>query len=114
MHDSESGSAAKSGPGIPFAGLLLVAVGVLFLLDSLNVVSATHLVTQGWPVILILVGLERGFKSPGARQAAFVLIALGAVLLLFTLGVLPWDLAGRWWPLLIIAVGLWVMVRGRR
>lgn len=43
-----------------------------------------------------------------------LLVVGGALLLLDSLGLLPVDLAGVWWPLLILAVGLWLVLGGLR
>jgi hypothetical protein len=55
-------------------------------------------------------GVVRGLVGPA------VLIALGILLLLTNLGVIPvdiWRLAWRLWPLLLIALGLELLVTGR-
>ena len=52
----------------------------------------------------------------GFPLLAVLLIALGVVLLLQTTGVLPWQLWGdiwRWWPVLIIALGINIAFGGR-
>ena len=48
-------------------------------------------------------------RRRGFPLFAVLLIALGAVLLLQTTGVLPWEFWGdiwRWWPVLVIALGI--------
>lgn len=97
----------------PFAGLLLIALGVLFLLGSLGLVDAAGWIAAWWPALLMVVGLER-WRSAGARIAGLALIAAGALLLPFTLGLVPWEIAGRLWPVVLIAVGLWIVFRPRR
>ncbi len=39
-------------------GIILLVLGVLFLLDNLEVASFSHLITTYWPLILILVGIS--------------------------------------------------------
>jgi Domain of unknown function (DUF5668) len=57
--------------------------------------------------------------SPPSRRPLFwpvVLIGIGVVALLFNLGWLTWDEVGRLyrlWPLLLIALGIGIMFRGR-
>ena len=46
-----------------------------------------------------------------------VLIAAGVVLLLNTLGILPWDSwseIGRFWPVLLVVFGLSILLRNLR
>lgn len=54
---------------------------------------------------------------PGRRPepiGAIVLIAVGMLFLFSTLGFLRFDWIGRGWPLLVIAVGIWLLVRRTR
>jgi len=49
--------------------------------------------------------------------APLALTAAGTALLLNTLGALPWDIwddIARWWPALLILLGLGVLVRNLR
>jgi Domain of unknown function (DUF5668) len=41
------------------SGLFLIGLGVLFLLDRLNVVLFAHVARDFWPVILIVLGVAR-------------------------------------------------------
>ncbi len=49
---------------------------------------------------------------------AIVLIVVGSVLLLVNLGILPVAelraLLARWWPLILILIGVWQLMRPRR
>jgi hypothetical protein len=55
------------------------------------------------------VGMERlGHKHP---MGAIVLIVVGLVLLLHTLGIFEDEWIGRAWPIFIIAVGAWLLYR---
>jgi Domain of unknown function (DUF5668) len=54
---------------------------------------------------------------PGRRPepvGAIVLIAVGMLFLFSTLGFLRFEWIGRGWPLLVIAVGIWLLVRRTR
>ena len=54
---------------------------------------------------------------PGRRPepiGAIVLIAVGMLFLFSTLGFLRFDWIGRGWPVLVIAVGIWLLVRRTR
>lgn len=59
---------------------------------------------------------EEPGKIIGAPVWGIFLVFLGVVFLLQTLNVLPWGLWGtlwRFWPVLIISIGLGVLLRGR-
>ena len=53
-----------------------------------------------------------------SRIGAFVLILIGVIFLLINLGVLPVaelrQLLAKWWPLILIAVGVWLLGRPRK
>ena len=50
----------------------------------------------------------------GAVFWALVLIILGGIFLLQNTGVLPRDIGGTIWPVLLIALGAWLIVRPNR
>lgn len=100
-----------------FFPLLLIAVGVVFLLDNLGALQgdAWSYLASLWPVILIVIGLDSIYRGEGIVGAAFM-IGLGVVFLLANLGYLDlniWQLALRLWPLLLVAIGFDILI-GRR
>ena len=56
--------------------------------------------------------------KPRSRTGALILIVVGAVFLLINLGVLPVaelrQLLARWWPLILILIGVWQLARPRK
>lgn len=112
---NESGSDAGTGRGRPpFAGIMLIAVGALFLAGTLGTIDVGTLIRRWWPLVLVLVGVERLLLAPHHRTGGFTVMAIGAALLAFTLGAVPWHWIGRFWPLLLIGLGLWLVLRPRR
>ncbi len=52
--------AARSYSGALTAGLILIALGVIFLIESFYApFSAWRLIGRSWPLILILIGLKK-------------------------------------------------------
>ena len=53
-----------------------------------------------------------------SRTGAFVLILIGVIFLLINLGILPVAelrlLLAKWWPLILIGVGVALLVRPRK
>lgn len=86
-------------------GLLLVALGGLFLAHNLDVLDARPYLRY-WPAGLIAIGVASLVQACGAsgRIAGVIWIAVGSWLLLEDFDLVhmsPWDL----WPLLLVLVG---------
>jgi len=94
-----------------FWGMLVVAIGVIFLLDNMGIVSAHYVFQFFWPVIFIFFGIEGILfcSGPGRFWGSFLMLA-GVVLLLSNFGYLHvrWSL---FWPLAMILSGLWMLSR---
>lgn len=92
-------------------GLLIIAIGSIFMLDQMGIVSANYIFRFLWPAILIFFGVEGVLfcSGPGRFWGSFLTLA-GVVMLLSNLG----HLHVRWsmfWPLAIILWGLWILSR---
>ncbi|OGF11186.1 MAG: hypothetical protein A2W00_10030 [Candidatus Eisenbacteria bacterium RBG_16_71_46] len=100
---------------LPFGGLLLILLGVLFLAGNLGAIEVHHAIERWWPLVLILLGLTK-LVNAGARGLAsgILLVTLGSLLLAFSLGYLPWRMVDQLWPLALVAVGISMLFRGRR
>jgi len=95
--------------GKVFAGLILLAVGSLLLLKQFD-----FFFFPGWifsfPMLLIIIGVFTGIKHDFKKPTSFILILIGVVFLSGRL--FPWfDLRAFIWPIAIIALGLWLIVR---
>ena len=93
-----------------FAGLLIAALGILFTLDNLNILRARD-VLRYWPAILIVIGVSQlaQARTIGTMIGGSIWIVFGAVLLGERLHLITAGL--RFWPLLLVAVGAWIVVR---
>jgi predicted membrane protein len=89
-------------PGM-VAGIVLIALGTLFLLDHMEIVEAGRLF-KFWPLILVAIGLVK-FLNDRSRVGGAITIVIGVLLQLSQLGFmhLTW---GTLWPLILIAAGL--------
>jgi predicted membrane protein len=91
-------------------GVLVIAMGVLFLLDNLDIVDF-HRAISFWPMVFIVVGLIKLFDTSRPNYLmGGVFIAIGAVMIANRLGFFYVSLH-TFWPLLLIVVGGMVMVR---
>jgi len=93
-----------------FAGLLLAALGVLFTLDNLQILQARD-VLRYWPAIFLVIGISQlvQARSIGTMIGGSIWIVFGSVLLGERLHLISSGL--RFWPLLLVAVGVWIVVR---
>jgi predicted membrane protein len=86
-------------------GVLVIAVGVLFLLDNLDILDFRHALSF-WPVAFIVGGVLKLFdtSSPNNYLVGGLLVAAGATMILARLGIfyVDWQTV---WPLLLIAMG---------
>jgi hypothetical protein len=51
--------APRTRSGVLTAGLILIAIGLLFLVNNFCEISAWRLIARFWPVILIVIGLRK-------------------------------------------------------
>jgi predicted membrane protein len=92
-------------------GLLVIGLGVLFLLDNLDILDFRHALGF-WPLAFIIAGLVAMFGN-GPRSGNFVgaiLVGVGVLMILGRLGYLyiNWSTL---WPLVMIALGAMVLYR---
>ncbi|MCS0590226.1 cell wall-active antibiotics response protein [Massilia norwichensis] len=109
--ENEASRTKASANGQIVIGLLVVAFGVLFLLDNLNIIYLRHVIFF-WPLAFIASGLV-ALCSDGPRSGrvtGIVLIAIGLALVLNRLGYefISWR---TFWPLVMIALGGLILYR---
>lgn len=97
-----------------FGGFLIV-IGVLFLLDTLGIADTHEVIARGWPLVLIAIGGSRllNAETSQARVGAGIFLFLGFTFLLSTLGVFHFDVWSVIWPVLLIAFGVFMVIRSR-
>ncbi len=96
---------AVSGPNF-WVAIILIAVGVLFLLDNLSLIDIGN-IWDYWPVIFIASGVIRlTSSSHRERSSAIFLIAFGVIFLLLNLDYLRWRTVFQFWPVILIVIGI--------
>lgn len=95
-----------------FSGLLIIAIGVIFLLANIGQLDFGDFISTYWPMILIVIGLWH-LLSSGFRNAGFpiILIVVGLFFQLDNWNVISGSVWTYFWPLLIIAAGLWIIFK---
>jgi hypothetical protein len=98
-----------------FFGTLLIGLGLLFLLDNLDIIEARFVFRNMWPLLVLFFGLSRLMFGRGGERV------FGAIATLFGglwLGdrLFDWDVnvMGVFWPLILIGLGVSLLFRPRR
>ncbi|HEY6687855.1 MAG TPA: LiaF domain-containing protein [Propionibacteriaceae bacterium] len=89
-------------------GAVLVAIGLLWLLDALGVLAAGPLIGHWWPLAVIALGVLAVFAGGRLSPGPAVLILVGTGLLISQL--LNVDVGRILWPGVVIVVGGWFLV----
>jgi len=96
-------------------GTLIILIGVLFLLQNMNVIYVDR-IGRFWPVLLIAFGVsrivERRFRWSLFGGIGFIVV--GVLLLLGNLGYIAGNTWNYIWPVLLIAWGLQMLFREPR
>jgi len=97
--------------------LILVAFGLLLLLDNLGLLgqSAWTVLWNLWPLLFIAIGLDALFRKREIFGPVFW-IGLGGVFLLYNFGIVDWQAWNtlfRLWPMLLVTAGLEILL-GKR
>ena len=98
--------------GRTFIGILFIALGIGFLLDRMDIITFSTLISTYWPAILILIGVSQLFSRGHSSVSGLVLIFIGLFFLLRKLDILPADISKYFWPALLIILGI-VVIFGR-
>ncbi len=95
-----------------FWGLLLIVIGALFLFDQMGRLDFGYLISRYWPVIFIVIGISilisNNFRNAGA---GIFFIIFGAFFLLMRMRIFDRNLWHYFWPLLVIGIGLWILIK---
>lgn len=91
-----------------FFGSVVVAVGVLLLLDNSGVLDAGKVLSTWWPVLVIVGGFLTFIANPRHWQIPLIVVVVGTALLLRTTGVV--DSLNVVVPAVLILIGLFVIL----
>jgi hypothetical protein len=92
-----------------FNGLMLIAIGILFLLDQLHIEDFGDLIVKYWPLIIISFGVSHLLRRDSMWSGVW-LVSTGVWLQLAHLHLLGLTYRNSW-PLLLIALGAGITLR---
>jgi predicted membrane protein len=100
-----------SGGGV-LLGIILIVVGALVLLANMAVLPFDLDLAHWWPLILIALGVVHLWNNRSIFDfSGLFLILLGGVFLMATMGKIDWDEVWRYWPAVLILLGLSIVFR---
>lgn len=94
--------------GTMFTGIMMIAVGVLFLLDRMHVASFHYVARHWWPMIIVGLGVSKLLRH--RVWAGLWMIAIGAWLQIVSLRLFDQTFSNSW-PLLLIVFGAGMILR---
>jgi len=100
---SETTRNHRNDAGALFAGLFLIGLGSLFLVDRFDIADFGDLISMWWPMIIVLAGVSKLFHRKGVASGVW-LIGIGAWLQLVRLHLFHLTFSNSW-PLLLIILG---------
>lgn len=92
-------------------GLVGIAIGTLYLLQSADVLDAGAAIDDWWPTLIIAIGLFQVAERSRSLLGPLLLVASGTLLLLVTTDVLEGDIWSYVWPTALIVVGIVAIAR---
>ncbi len=111
--DSEKIKKSNHRGGRALGGLIVVAVGVILLLKQMSIVIFPHWLFT-WPVLLMVWGLFIGARHGFRGWGGWLIMTLVGAVFLIRDYFPQYEVADYIWPLAIIVVGIYLMVRPRR
>lgn len=94
-----------------FSGIVIIAIGVALLLNSIGVYQLNWLFENWWPMLIVLAGVAVFINNARSWLVAAFLVTLGGAYQLRELGYVdfePWQVI---WPLILIVVGAGLVFR---
>ena len=92
-------------------GLVVVAVGVLYLLDAADALDAGSVIADWWPSLVVALGAFQLADRAHGVAGPLVLMGLGGFLLMLTTGAIGEASWAYIWPALVVAGGLFILFR---
>ena len=98
--------------GNVFVGLVFLTLGVILLIGNLDLLRVRPLLSEWWPVVLILFGVKQVLvlRESSAWIGGLFWVGTGALFLSSTLGVVPVSIPGLLWPVMLIWFGVWALM----
>lgn len=97
--------------GRALLGVVFVTVGAVILLEQADVVDAGQVIADWWPTVFLVAAVLDLLSRPRRVVSATIFGVLGVVLLGITTDVVEPEVWAYVWPLGIIGLGVWLLLR---
>ncbi|TCT16258.1 putative membrane protein [Natranaerovirga pectinivora] len=95
--------------GKKVTGIILVFLGLGFFLQQADIIEFGQLASNYWPLVLIVVGVVQLLRNQVSYIGGIIMILVGGLLQANKLDILPNDLSGYIWPVVLILAGVWFL-----
>lgn len=111
--DRRAGCCNKKSDGLPIIGIFFVGLGIVFLLDRLQILPPEWKnIIISWQALLIFIGVINIFRRH-AQLPGFILILVGSAFLVPDIVHIPFEARQLIWPVLLIAIGMTIIMKAR-
>ena len=95
-----------------YFGVILIAVGVILILERLNLIPESMAeMLISWQMLLVGIGVLS--LIGGNRTAGTILIVIGGTFMIPELITVPHEIRRIYWPLILVAIGVIILMRQR-
>lgn len=91
-------------------GVILIALGFLFLADKFDLISFRWFFRTWWPTLLIGMGVLQLINRPQRPMGGLILLTMGVIFQVSRLRLFEWWNMGRMWPVILIVIGVALLV----
>src|SRR3972149_2517929 len=94
--------------------VVLILLGIGFLLDSFNYVQFSQTVSDWWPLLIIIFGINHISRKNPPIFSGLLIIGIGVLILADRLNYLSGGFWDAFWPLLLVIIGISILLPGGR
>ncbi len=100
----------QNNQGSLIGGIILIAMGSMFLLDRMNLFNFDF--GDWWPMFLIIPGIVMALDpNRKNKNGAFFMIAFGLIFQVAELNLFRWWRWRNLWPVMMIVIGVWMLLQ---
>ncbi|MBI5037293.1 MAG: hypothetical protein HZC01_01095 [Candidatus Kerfeldbacteria bacterium] len=87
-------------------GLIVILLGIGFLLEAMDIAGAENIIATWWPLLIIGIGVMSWYSNRRIWFGPMIIILVGLAMLLDTLDYFDASAWNYFWPIVLIAIGI--------